>query len=63
MNTLEMIDDELYEMGLKVLTDKLGASEVTRFIRQCQPGKGNYSVDRHKLLANQPDIDTIVKRI
>ena len=63
MNALEMTDNELYEMGLKVLTDKLGASEVPRFIRQCQPGKGNYSVDRHKLLADQPDIDTIVKQI
>jgi len=58
-----MTDDELYEVGIKALTDKLGASEVPRFIRQCQPGKGDYSVDRHKLLANQPDIDTIVKRI
>ena len=63
MNTLEMTDNELYEMGIKILTDKLGASEVPRFIRQCKPGKGNYSVDRHKLLADQPDIDTIVKRI
>ena len=58
-----MTDSELYETGIKILTDKLGASEVPRFIRQCQPGKGDYSVDRHKLLANQPDIDTIVKRI
>ena len=63
MNVLEMTDSELYEMGLKVLTDKLGASEVPRFIRQCKPGKGDYSVDRHKLLGNQQDIDTIVKRI
>ena len=63
MNVLEMTDDELYEIGIKVLTDKLGASEVPRFIQQCQPGTGDYSVDRHKLLANQPDIDTIVKRI
>lgn len=63
MNTLEMTDDELYEMGVKILTDKLGASEVPRFIRQCQPGKGDYSVERHQLLANEPDIDTIVKQI
>ncbi|MCE2415904.1 tetratricopeptide repeat protein [Candidatus Poribacteria bacterium] len=63
MSVLEMTDSELYEMGIKVLTDKLGVSEVPRFIRQCQPGKGNYAVDRHKLLADQPDIDTIVKRI
>ena len=63
MNVLEMTDSELYEMGLKVLTDKLGASEVPRFIRQCKLGKGDYSVDRHKLLGSQQDIDTIVKRI
>ena len=63
MNTLEMTDNELYELGVKILTDKLGAAQVPRFIRQIRPGKGDYSVDRHKLLANQPDIDTIVKRI
>ena len=63
MNTLEMTDNELYEIGVKILTDKLGASQVPRFIQQIRPGKGDYSVDRHKLLANQPDIDTIVKRI
>lgn len=45
MNAFEMTDSELYEMGAKILTDKLGASEVSRFIRQCQPGKGDYSVD------------------
>ena len=63
MNVLEMTNDELYEMGVKILTYKLGASEVPRFIRQCKPGKGDYSIDRHKLLANEPDIETIVKRI
>lgn len=63
MNALEMTDSELYEMGFKVLTDKLGASEVPRFVQQCKPGTGDYSVDRHKLLANEPDIDTIIKRI
>ena len=63
MNALEMTDDELYEIGIKILSDKLGASEVPRFVRQCQPGKGDYSVDRHKMLENLQDIDTIVKRI
>ena len=63
IDTLQMTDDELYEMGINVLTDKLGASEVPRFIRQCQPGTGDYSVDRHKMLENQQDIDTIVKQI
>lgn len=63
MDILEMTDSELYEMGVKILTEKLGDAAVPRFIRQCKPGKGDYSVDRHKLLANQPDIATIVKRI
>ncbi len=63
MNAIELTDDELCEISRKVLTDKLGASQVQRFIRQCKPGKGDYSVDRHKLLADQPDIDTIVKQI
>ena len=63
MNAIELTNDELYEISRKVLMDKLGASQVQRFIRQCKPGKGDYSVDRHKLLADQPDIDTIVKRI
>ena len=63
VNTLELTDSELYELGMKALIDKLGIPETQRFIRQCQPGTGDYSVDRHQLLANQPDIDTIAKRI
>ena len=63
MNVLEMTDDEIYELGMKALIDKLGTTETQRFIRQCQPGTGDYSVDRHQLLADQPDIDTIAKRI
>ena len=63
MNAIELTDDELYEISCEVLTDKLGASQVQRFIRHCEPGKGDYSVERHKLFANQPDIDTIVKQI
>ncbi len=58
-----MTDKELYALGQKVLADKLGTDQVERFIRQCKPGEGDYSIDRHKLLENQPDIDTIVKRI
>ena len=63
MNILEMTDSEIYELGMKALVDKLGTTETQRFIRQCQPGTGDYSVDRHQLLANLPDIDTIAKRI
>ncbi len=63
MKIPEMTDKELYELGQKALADKLGADLVERFIHQCKPGEGDYSVDRHKLLANQGDIATIVERI
>ena len=58
-----MTDSEIYELGMKTLISKLGAAKTQWFIRQCQPGTGDYSVDRHQLLANLPDIDTIAKRI
>ena len=63
MNILEMTDSEIYELGMKALIRKFGATKTQWFIQQCQPGTGDYSVDRHQLLANLPDIDTIVKRI
>ena len=63
MNVLEMTDSELYEMGLKELKAQLGPAYTARFFQQCQPNEYDYSVERHKLLANQPDIDTIAKRI
>ena len=32
MSVLELTDSELYELGMKALTDKLGAPETQRFI-------------------------------
>ena len=63
MNILEMTDSEIYELGMKALIGKLGASKAQWFIRRRQPGTGDYSVDRHQLLADLPDIDTLAKRI
>lgn len=63
MNVLEMTDGELYEMGLKELKAQLGSAYTARFLQQCKPSEYDYTVERHKLLANQPDIHAIVKRI
>ena len=59
MDVRKMTDIEIYEFGIELLIDKLGPTGMMRFFRQVDPGKGNYSVDRHKL--SQPDIETIVK--
>ena len=63
MNVLEITDSELYEMGLKELKAQLGPAYTARFLQQCKPNESDYSVERHKLLANQPSIDKIVERI
>ncbi len=63
MDILEMTDLELYEVGIKELTEQLGPAYTAKFLQQCKPNEYDYSLERHKLLANQPDIDTIAKRI
>ncbi len=63
MDILKMSDLEIYEIGLKELTLQLGAAEKMRFLRQCKPSDYDYTAERHKWLADQPDIPTIAKRI
>ena len=63
MNVLEMTDLEIYEAAITELTTQLGTVYTAKFLQQCKPNEYDYSVERHKLLADQPDIDTIVKRI
>lgn len=58
-----MTDLEIYELGIKELIEQIGPAYTERFLQQCKPNEYDYSVERHKLLADQPDIDTIAKRI
>lgn len=61
MNVRKMTNLEIYELGIELLIDKLGPAGMMRFFGKGDPGKGDYSVDRHKL--PQPNMDTIVKEI
>jgi hypothetical protein len=63
MDILKMTDLEIYEIGLKELTLQLGTAEKMRFLQQCKPSDYDYTAERHKWLANQPDIPTIARRI
>ena len=63
MDVLKMTDLEIYELGIKELTEQLGAAYTKRFLQQCKPRDYDYTAERHKLLANDPDIPTIVKQI
>ena len=61
MDARKMTDLEIYELGIELLIDKLGPAGMMRFFWQSDLGKGDYSVDRHRL--PQPDMDAIVKEI
>ena len=61
MDARKMTDLEIYELGIELLIDKFGPTGMMRFFSKGDPGKGDYSVDRHKL--PQPDMDTIIKEI
>ena len=63
MDILEMTDLELYEVGIKELTEQLGPAYTAKFLQQCKPSNYDYTAERHKLLADQPSIDKIVERI
>ena len=63
MDILKMTDHDIYELGIKELIEQIGPAYTDQFLQQCKPNEYDYSVERHKLLEDQPDIDTIVKRI
>ena len=63
MNTLEMTENQLYEVGLKELMTQMGTAYTKRFLQQCKPNDYDYTAERHKWLDDDPDIPTMVKRI
>ena len=54
METLITNQSELRNRGFRVLTESLGWANAVRFLRQYDPGAGNYTEERRTLL---PDWD------
>ncbi len=61
INIQKMTDLEVYELGIKSLKDELGPTGFSKFLSQCKPLAGDYSVDRHR--RPMPSINMIVKEI
>ncbi len=62
MKVLQMTNVEFFELGIETLLEKLGPTGVSRFLRQCEPGTGDYAVERHKWL-DKIDRETGLKEI
>ncbi|MCH8290159.1 hypothetical protein IH992_03520 [Candidatus Poribacteria bacterium] len=54
--------NQIRQIGIEALADKLGPVGMVRFLQQFETGKGNYSVDRHEWLT-VPNVETLVKQI
>jgi hypothetical protein len=54
MDTLITNQSELRDRGFRALTEALGWVNAVRFLRQYDPGSGNYTQERETLL---PDLD------
>ena len=63
MNILEMTDLEIYELGTKKLTEQMGTTYAAQFLQKCKPRAYDYTAERHKWLADDPDIPTMAKQI
>ncbi|MEZ5449242.1 MAG: hypothetical protein R3E95_08425 [Thiolinea sp.] len=62
MNAKAMTLNEIRRTGIQLLTEKLGAVGMVRFIQQNDLGYGNYTQEREQRLGNPP-LDEIASDI
>ena len=53
MEQLIATPNELRERGFRALADTLGWANAVRFLRQYDPGSGNYTHERQSLLPDE----------
>jgi len=61
MDNLAANPPELRARGFKALVDALGWGDAVRFLRQLEPGAGNYTEERDTILPDW-DAQTLVRR-
>jgi hypothetical protein len=61
MDNLAANPSELRARGFKVLVDALGWANAVRFMRQFEPGMGNYTEERDAILPEW-DAATLVRK-
>ena len=62
MDTLTITDNEIFELGIQTLVEKLGSDGAIRFHLQMEKRVGDCSVDRDQWL-NTPDVKTLANQI
>lgn len=50
MTTRHLTPEQIRRAGFEALVDALGPADALRFVRQFEPGRGNYTEERHQWL-------------
>ena len=62
MSTRTLAADKFRAKGVRVLTRELGAAGMVQFMQQFKSGHGDYTKERHKILAGLT-VDDILEEI
>lgn len=62
MNVTDMTPTQIRQAGLQAVARELGPLGLVRFLQQFEAGAGDYSAERHLLLARS-DVETLVEQI
>jgi hypothetical protein len=62
MSTKRRTLAEIRVAGLEILARELGPADFVRFLQQFEPGRGDYTAERHRWL-DHLDADTILQMI
>lgn len=62
MNLRKMTLEQIRQMGMEALIEKLGPAGMLRFLQQFELGAGDYSRERHTWLG-KPDVKSLAREI
>ena len=62
MNLRKMTPEQIRQMGMEALAERLGPAGMLRFLQQFELGAGDYSKERHTWLG-KPDVKTLAREI
>ncbi len=62
MNAYALSLNEIRKTGIDILTEKLGAVGMIRFLQQSETGSGDYTKERESILGN-PTPDELYNKI
>lgn len=62
MNLRKMTLEQIHQLGMEALIEKLGPGGALRFLQQFEVGSGDYTKERHTWLG-EPDVKSLAREM